>query len=339
MYWVASVTIAANHRELEGQVLTLDGHLRANEGATFRLGFAADILGIHRELLSRLLQLYETEGTVKQEVAYVCPQCDGFLERIAGEGDLWCDLCEKSFTYRGRGPIGEKVWRVQADAPKTGWIPRTEEVSGEVQPGLATVIQFIAGDRGGGPRPQLMIPREEKIIRDAVALGSRREAFSFAPSVYSASIDDVIACNRAKPAIVHFAGHGADRRLILVLDRDLLVEPHQLQQEHLEILFQNFLSRVRMIVFNTCRSVELARHLTDKNVVDVALGVAGEIADDHAIRFAGTLYRQLSDGLSVQRAFGMAGLQVANADAASKPQLLSASGVNPERVFFAPPAH
>ena len=166
-------------------------------------------------------------------------------------------------------------------------------------------------------------------------MGLLRDALSFAPSVYSASVDDVIACHRAKPAIVHFAGHGEERRLILVLDRDVLHEHQQLRSEHLETLFGSFPTRVRLIVFNTCRSLELARHLTEQNVVDLAIGVEGEIADDHAIRFAGTFYRQLSDGLSVRGAFNMAGLQMGNTNAASNPQLLSAPSVDPAQVFFA----
>src|SRR4051794_1032931 len=66
------------------------------------------------------------------------------------------------------------------------------------------VIQFVAGDRGGGPRAQLQLPREEKKIRESVALGRCREAFEFAPSVFAASIDEIITCQLYQPAIVHF---------------------------------------------------------------------------------------------------------------------------------------
>jgi hypothetical protein len=56
----------------------------------------------------------------------------------------------------------------------------------------AVVIQFVADDRGGCPRAQLQIPREEKKIREAVELGTRRAAFLSAPSVFAASLDEVI---------------------------------------------------------------------------------------------------------------------------------------------------
>jgi hypothetical protein len=70
-------------------------------------------------------------------------------------------------------------------------------------------------------------------------------------------------------------------------------------------------------------------------VVDLAIGVEGLIPDDEAVRFAVTFYRQLSDGLSVQAAFEMAGLQLADLEAASRPQLLAAPGVQPDKVVFA----
>jgi hypothetical protein len=80
--------------------------------------------------------------------------------------------------------------------------------------------------------------------------------------------------------------------------------------------------------------VELARHITAPDVVDLAIGVEGLIPDDHAVRFAVTFYQQLSDGLSVQAAFTLAGLQLADLPEASRPQLFSAPGVQPDAVIF-----
>ena len=161
-------------------------------------------------------------------------------------------------------------------------------------------IQFVAGDRGGGPRTLIQIPREEKGIKDAIALGRYRDSFEFALPVLAASIDNMIACHRNRPAIVHFVGHGEERRMVLVRDRDPLVEMMVLDTEHVETLFANFPVKVRLVVFNTCHSVELARHLVDRGVVDMAIGVEGLIPDDHAVRFATTFYRQLAEGLWVR---------------------------------------
>jgi hypothetical protein len=336
MFFVASATIAADHRELEGAVSALDGYLHANQGHPFRLGHAAGILRLDRDLVRRLLGLYQAQGVVKPEVGYICPECDGFLARVPGEGDLWCDICEKTFNYRGQVPIGEKLWRTVPGAAKTGWEPpaKSREESPPAAAAGQIVIQFVAGDRGGGPRAQLQIPREEKKIKESVALGARRNAFRFAPSLFAASIDEVIACHQYRPAIVHVVGHGEERQMVFVRDRDPLVELMHLHPEQAETLFRNFPERVRLAVFNTCHSLELARHLVGKGVVEMAIGIEGKISDDHAVRFAATFYRQLAEGRSAQAAFELAGLQVSHLDQSSRPQLLSAAGVDPAVVSF-----
>jgi hypothetical protein len=199
----------------------------------------------------------------------------------------------------------------------------------------ATVIQFVAGDRGGGPRSQVQVPREEKGIREAIALGPHRDAFEFAHPVLAASLDDFIACHRAEPAILHFVGHGEERRMVLVRDRDVLVETMSLEPDQLETLLRAFPSRVRLVVFNTCRSLELARHIAARGAVDLSIGIEGLIPDDHAIRFAVTFYARLAEGLTVQAAFDLAGLQLGDLGEASRPQLFCAEGVRPDRVTFA----
>jgi hypothetical protein len=123
--------------------------------------------------------------------------------------------------------------------------------------------------------------------------------------------------------------------MVLVRDRDPLVEMMVLNTEQVETLFANFPVKVRLVVFNTCHSLELARHLAAKAVVDVAIGVEGLISDDHAVRFATTFYRQLAEGLSVRSAFDLAGLQLSDLDATSRPQMCHAAEVTPDSVLFA----
>ncbi|MDR3638882.1 MAG: hypothetical protein P4L84_34070 [Isosphaeraceae bacterium] len=231
------------------------------------------------------------------------------------------------------------------NAPVSGSVvgsgSQTSTAQTNSQPLLDTkfVIQFVAGDRGGGPRAQLQLPREEKKIKESVALGKRRDAFEFAPPVFAASIDEVIACQQHRPAIVHFAGHGEQRQMILVRDRDPLVDLMRLHEQEAEVLFKNFPDRLRLVVFNTCHSIDVASHLVTENIVDMAIAIEGSIPDDHAVRFAATLYRQLADGRSAQAAFDLAGLQVSDLDAVASPKLLYAAGVDPAVVIFAPVAH
>jgi hypothetical protein len=198
------------------------------------------------------------------------------------------------------------------------------------------VIQFIGGDRGGNSHSVIQLPREYNATRDAIASASRRSSFRVDDPIFAASLDRVIATFRAEPTVFHFAGHGEDRKLVLVQDRDLLVEKMHLDLDQAEKLFRSFPSRVQLVVFNTCRSLDLARHLTATSAVDLAIGVEGAIGDNQAIGFARTFYRQLAEGLHVQRAFDLAGVQLGQENASSRPQLLHAAGIEPTCVIFAP---
>jgi hypothetical protein len=242
----------------------------------------------------------------------------------------------------------EEVTQVQGDviivnAPVTdsvighGAQPHSGQAGSATHPGGRTVIQFIAGDRGGGPRAQLQLPREERQIREAVALGAGHDSFDFAIPEFAASIDDVIACHQRRPSIVHFTGHGEERQMVLVRDRDPLVEMMRLHQDQVEVLFRNFPVRVRLVFFNTCHCVVLIRHLAEKGVVDMAIGIESKIPDDHAVRFAVTFYRQLAEGRDVQTAFDLAGIHTAELQPAARPQLFHAADVNPAAETFCCP--
>lgn len=337
MFYVASEAIAADHQELAELVRALDQYLHKNEGNQVRLGFAADILHIKRDVLGRLLGLYEDQGVIKQESAYICETCDGFLTHAAGQGDLWCDICEKSISFRGRSQLGEKVWRVLPEAAKTGWAPPVEAAAIGPAPAQKVIIQFISGDRGGGLHTQVRVTREEKKITEAVKQGIFRDWFDFAPAIYSASISDVIQCHRHSPKILHFVGHGEERKLLLVRDRDVMGQMEPLSPEQMVTLLTNFTAPVQLVVFNTCLSLSLARHITEKSAVELAIGAEGMINDDHAVQFASTFYGQLAEGVPVRQAFNLAAIHFSNVDAAAKLQLLQAPGIDAGNIRFAQP--
>jgi len=333
MFFVASATIAAEHSELSADVESIDEHLFCHDGVPLRADVTAEILDIDRGRFSRLMGLLADKGAVKKVVGYVCPTCDGLLEHVPNEGDLWCDECEDTVPLRGRGDLGMNMWQTLPTAEKTGrTLPEPAVVTPGACPRAKVCIQFVGGDRGGATRPQLMLPREEKAIREAVNQGRFRDGFAFADPVHAASIDDIIACHRFNPGIVHLAGHGDDRHLIFVQDRDLIAEQRTLDRDQVITLFRNYPTRVTLVFFNICHSVDLAAALTEAGVVDIAIGVPGQIGDDPAIAFARTFYRQLAEGLSVRQAFELAGLQLG--PAVVRPNLFSAAGVDTAAIRF-----
>ena len=196
------------------------------------------------------------------------------------------------------------------------------------------IIQFVAGDRGGGPRAELQLPREEKRIRESVCTWEVPRRVR----VCTFGVRGQHRRDHRLPAVpagnCSFCRTRRGRQMVLVRDRDPLVELMRLHQRDAEVLFRCFPDRVRLVVFNTCHSIDVASHLVTQNIVDMAIGIEGRIPDDHAVTFAATLYRQLADGRSTQVAFDLAGIQVSDLDAAGSPQLLHAAGVDPAAIAF-----
>jgi hypothetical protein len=147
----------------------------------------------------------------------------------------------------------------------------------------------------------------------------------------------VINSHHEQPDVFHFAGHGEERKLTLLEDRDLAVERIDVQVAHLVEFFTHFPCRIRLAYFSTCYSAALARHLAEQGGVDLAIGYPGKIADDLAIAFAESFYQLLGDGQPVARAFGMAKLRLAKLDEAAHPVLVAAPGVSPETYCFTEP--
>lgn len=334
MFFVASVTIAVEHPELADDIRAVDEHFFRHAGHPLRADFTSELLGIERGRLARLMGLYVDKGVVKKLAGYVCPECDGLMEHVPSEGDLWCGECEKSVSLRGRGDLGVGMWETLAGVAVTGESLAEDAPEPTACPKEKVCLQFVSGDRGGAGRPLVMIHREDKAIRDAINLGHFRDGFAFADSVHAASIDDLISCYRAKPGVMHLAGHGDERELILIKDRDLIVQQSTLDLGQVVEMFRAWPHRVRLVFFNTCHSAELAKGLAESGAVDLTIGVPGRIGDDPAIDVATTFYRQLSEGLSVRRSFALALLQLKNVPSTVRHELFHAPGVDPEAVTF-----
>ena len=95
MYYPASCTIAEKHPELTDQIQVVDRFFYEC-GGDFRIGPAADLLGIDPNLLRRLVQLYLAEGIVKASEVYICPE-DGEMLEPDESGSLACDVCEGQY--------------------------------------------------------------------------------------------------------------------------------------------------------------------------------------------------------------------------------------------------
>ncbi len=193
-----------------------------------------------------------------------------------------------------------------------------------------TTILFVAGDRGGSQRTQAQTPREYNAILDALRSSENRDAFEFALPILGASRQTLVESRRQHPMILHFAGHGDDRSLSLVLDQGAVVSDTQLLAEQLATILKTFPNRVRLCVLNTCKSSSIAKHLVDANAVDAAVGWPAKLTDEDAIAFSRGLYGSLCDGLGLSRSVTLGWQASGTAD---EPILYTAAGIEPHLIY------
>ena len=211
--------------------------------------------------------------------------------------------------------------------------PAASSPAPALRPGSRRTVLFVAGDRGGSQRNQVQIPREFASIQEALRGSENRDAFVLAPPILAASRQTLIEAYRHQPVILHFAGHGDDRSLSLILDQGLLVSQTQLLAEQLATILGTFPDRVRLCVLNTCDSAPIAEYLAKTSVVEAAVGWPARLADDMAIAFSRAMYGRLGDGLGLSQAITLACQACASPDG---PILYTAEGVTPDFAFTLP---
>lgn len=198
---------------------------------------------------------------------------------------------------------------------------------------LSRPIVFVAGDRGGSQRNLVQIPREFAAIQEALRASENRHAFSLATPILAATRQTLVEAYRHQPVILHFAGHGDDRSLSLIVDQGVLVSQSDLMAEQLAAILGSFPQRVRLCVLNTCDSAPIAEHLTRTNAVEAAVGWPARLADDVAIAFSRAFYGGLGNGLGLSHAITLAAQACGASDT---PVLNTADGVARDVVYVSP---
>ena len=189
----------------------------------------------------------------------------------------------------------------------------------------SVTIVFVAGDRGGSTRNQLQTPKELDSIKTALQGCKYRDVFNLAIPILGATRQKLVAAYRDRPAILHFAGHGDDRSLSLILDHGLVASQTPMIAEHLAEILRNFQTRVRLCVLNACASASAAKLLVDKQVVDAAVGWTAKVTDAAAIKFSETLYGCLGEGLALSQSIALA---AQSCDSGETPSLYGVEGIN-----------
>jgi hypothetical protein len=129
----------------------------------------------------------------------------------------------------------------------------------------------------------------------------------------------------AGPGILHFVGHGSERRLLLV-DPAQPLATLPVTPERLAELLKHSQVCIKLVYFNTCDSSNIASYLISSSVARAAVGWSGKISDTHAIQYVETFYRLACDGRPLEQAMQMA--EVCLGESKTRPEMFVADGLD-----------
>lgn len=226
--------------------------------------------------------------------------------------------------------LAQNIYTLGPKQLRAASAPEATQPKACTEKGSSVTIAFIAGDRGGGNRNQIQIPREFDSIQGALRSCKHRDVVSVATPILAATRQKLVEAYRYRPAILHFAGHGDDRSLSLLSDLGLLVSETPLLAAQLASVLLSFPDRIRLCLLNTCNSEAIARHLVTAHATDAAIGWQGKVADAEAIAFSGAFYARLGDGLTLEQSFTLASESVGSE---KRPALFVDNGVDVNVAF------
>jgi tetratricopeptide (TPR) repeat protein len=164
----------------------------------------------------------------------------------------------------------------------------------------AKKILFLAANPKTTSR--LRLDEEVREIEEGLKRSRQRDQFTLGQKWAVRSRDMRRAMLEIKPDIIHFSGHGAeDKRLILEDDSG---KPQFVTPEALAGLFELFADSVECVVLNVCYSDDqaeaIARH------IPYVIGMSQAIDDSAAIEFSVAFYDALGAGESIEFAYRLA---------------------------------
>ena len=182
--------------------------------------------------------------------------------------------------------------------------PIQERSTSEADSRNSVTILFIAGDRGGFQSNQLQTSDEYDAIQDALRASEYRDSISLGKPILAATRKKLAHAYRHRPQIVHFAGHGNERKLSIIETYHGSAYETALSAEELCEVLRTM--DVTLCVLNACESEGIARHLVDAGTVEYAVGWPNKVSDSTAIALSRSLYEALGDGQTMCAAFNSA---------------------------------
>jgi hypothetical protein len=177
----------------------------------------------------------------------------------------------------------------------------------------------------------LKLDEEIRSITEKIRASEHRDSLNLV-SVWAVRPDDLLqSFNEYKPRIVHFSGHGSSTGEIILTDNNGNSKP--VSQTALKALFKTLKGNIQVVILNACYSRIQAQAIAE--FIDCVIGMNTAIGDQAAITFAGSFYRAIGFGRSVQEAYeqGKVALMLEGIPEATTPDLLHGPSVDPAQVF------
>ncbi len=145
---------------------------------------------------------------------------------------------------------------------------------------------------------RLRLDEEMREIEESLKRSKRREKFEIKTVLAVRFLDLRRALLEYEPQIVHFAGHGTQKGLMVM---DEIGFPTTISSEALSQLFQLFSNQVECVILSACYSVEQATAISKH--IPYVVCMQKNILDKAAIEFAIGFYDTLGVGRSFEEAF------------------------------------
>jgi serine/threonine-protein kinase len=166
---------------------------------------------------------------------------------------------------------------------------------------------------------KLRLDEEVREIQTALKLSKEREQFQII-SEWAVRPDDVRrALLEHEPQVVHFSGHGAGERGLVLEDET--GQAQLVSAGALARLFKLFASKIQCVLLNACYSEVQADAIAQQ--IDYVIGMNQAIGDRAAIKFAVGFYDALGYGRSFEEAyeFGLSAIDLQGIPETSTPVL------------------
>ncbi len=145
---------------------------------------------------------------------------------------------------------------------------------------------------------QLNAPLEFREIEERIKLSKDGYKFKIITKMAVRVRDILNAINQNNPDFIHFSGHGENKNLIIQNESGVTQE---LSKEAIVALVKSCAKPIKLMVFSSCESQAIAKEVS--NIIDVSVGMNGDVGDKDAAIFSAQFYSGIAYGLSVKIAF------------------------------------